>query len=94
MSVSREERDVLIQRARIIWDAFYRCPTDGRIIEAMGGDDKVLCGCGVANPRCPQELTPRTGVHIRRFLTPATAEEYVDQKLAAGWFKRSDPAAV
>ncbi len=77
-----DERDDLIARAKVFWDGFYRCPTTGRILEAMAGDDKVLCNCGMSNPKVPSESTHQTGVHIRRFLVRATAEEYVDQTLA------------
>jgi CDGSH-type Zn-finger protein len=77
-----EDRKLLIERARIFWDGFYRCPTTGRILEGMKGDDKVLCRCGRSNPKVPTESTEQTGVHIRRFLASATAEEYVDQQIA------------
>lgn len=77
-----ERRLLMIEHAKVFWDGFYRCPTTGRIIEAMQGDDKVLCNCGTSNPKVPTESTDRTGVHIRRFLATATVEEYVDQMLA------------
>ncbi len=77
-----DERTMLVSRARALWDGFYKCPTTGRVIEAMSGDDKVLCNCRRSNPKCPSESTEQTGVHIRRFLATATAEEYVDQGLA------------
>lgn len=66
--------------ARAMWGGFYRCPTTGRIIEALEGDDKALCSCGRSNPRVPSEETARTGVHIVRFLDVATAEDYVAQR--------------
>jgi hypothetical protein len=65
--------------AEMFYDGFYRCPTTGRIIEALIGDDKVLCPCGQSNRRVPQEATARTGVHIRRFLAEATIDEWLDQ---------------
>lgn len=68
--------------ALAMWDGFFRCPTTGKILEALPGDDKVLCSCGVSNPAVPQEMTHRTGVHIRRFLQAATVDEYLDQKAA------------
>lgn len=69
-----------ITLAKIMWGGFYRCPTTGKILEAMVGDDKALCNCGRSNPKVPTECTERTGVHIIRFLTPATVEEYVDER--------------
>ena len=82
-----EERAILIRRAKVYFSSFYRCPTTNKIIEGMEGDDKVLCGCRTSNPRVPQERTEQTGVHIVRFLTPATAEEYVDERY--GLYNRS-----
>lgn len=74
------DRDLMAREAAIVWGGFYRCPTTGRILEALHGDDKVLCNCGRSNPLVPVERTERTGTHIIRFLRPATAREYVDQR--------------
>jgi len=63
-----------------MWGGFYRCPTTGRILEQLPGDDKVLCNCGHSNPNVPQEQTERTGVHIVRFLHAATVDEYLAQE--------------
>lgn len=73
-------RELKIARARLFYGGFYKCPTTGRIIEGLRGDDKVLCACRRSNPRVPQERTEQTGVHIVRFLDLATAEDYVDQE--------------
>lgn len=62
-----------------MWGGFYRCPTNGRILEALPGDDKVMCSCRTSNPRVRSECTEVTGVHIIRFLQAATVEEYVDE---------------
>jgi len=74
------EREMLIRRAAAMWGGFYRCPTTGRIIEALPGDDKAICRCGRSNQAVPAERTEQTSVHIVRFLRAATAEEYVDQR--------------
>lgn len=87
-----QERQLLIMRSKFFWGGFYRCPTTGTIREVMAGDDKVLCNCGRSNPKVPQERTELTGVHNIRFLEPATAEEYVDEKLKAGWWKPASSA--
>ena len=71
-----------VARARALWDGFYYCPTSSRVLEALKGDDKVLCRCGKSNPKAPEEHTEQTGVHIRRFLRPATAEAFVAQENA------------
>jgi hypothetical protein len=53
--------------ALAMWGGFYYCPTTGRVIEALEGDDKAICRCGVSNPNVPTERTAETGVHILRF---------------------------
>lgn len=65
-----------------IWASFYRCPTTGRIIEALHGDDKVLCNCGRSNPRVPAERTEQTGTHIIRFLAEVSVDDYLAQREA------------
>lgn len=77
------ERERLIVQCRILWTGFYVCPTTGRILEALHGDDKVLCGCRQSNPKVPAERTEQTGTHIIRFLRPASVEAYVDQREVA-----------
>lgn len=62
------------------YGGFYLCPTTGRVLAALQGDDKVLCGCGKSNPKVWQERTEQTGVHIVRFLTPTTAEAFAIQE--------------
>lgn len=85
--MDENERRRAVSLARFMWGGFYRCPTTGRILTALQGDDKALCSCGLANPRVPEERTERTGVHIVRFLSAATAEEFVDQEVAEGRLK-------
>lgn len=75
--VARRRRRVV---AKAMWAGFYRCPTTNRIIEAMSGDDKVLCRCGQSNPAVPTEYTALTGTHIIRFLREATVDQYLDQQ--------------
>lgn len=77
-----EQREHKRQLATMMWGGFYRCPTTGRILEALHGDDKVLCRCATSNPKVPAECTEKTGVHIIRFLDKATVEEYLDQEEA------------
>lgn len=72
-------RDVDRRLAELLWGGFYECPTTGRIIEALEGDDKALCACGRSNPSVPAEQTERTGVHIIRFLTRVSTDAYLDQ---------------
>lgn len=83
--MSTLDRDDLPRRTRerlaeMMWGGFYRCPTTGRIIEGLTGDDKALCNCGKSNPKVPDEMTERTGTHIVRFLEKVTAAEYIDQR--------------
>lgn len=75
-------RDVERALALVMWGGFYRCPTTGRVLEALPGDDKVLCGCRRSNPAVPTEETARTCTHIIRFLRAATVDEYLDQRAA------------
>lgn len=75
-----DDRERRRRYALVSWSGFYRCPTTGRIIEAMTGDDKALCYCRQSNPRVPSERTEETGVHIVRFLAAATVDEYLDQQ--------------
>lgn len=72
------------QRALLMLGGFYRCPTTGRILEALPGDDKVLCSCGRPNPAAPQERTHQTGTHVVRFLRAASVDEYLAQRDADG----------
>lgn len=78
----------LARFAEMMWGGFVRCPTTGRVIEVLHGDDKALCRCGTSNPRVPAERTEITGVHIVRFCTPATAMDYVRQRAADGEARR------
>jgi hypothetical protein len=74
--IARVNRQTL---AEIMFGGFYRCPTTGRVITALKGDDKALCPCGRSNPRVPTEETARTGVHIVRFLTAVSVGAFIDQ---------------
>lgn len=80
MGLAMTDREYRIVMAIATWGGFYYCPTLGHIIEALPGDDKVLCTCRRSNPKCPAERTEQTGVHVVRFLRPATAEAFVDQE--------------
>lgn len=80
--MDRRERAVKRAIAAAMWGGFYTCPSTGRIIEALHGDDKALCNCGRSNPRVPAEQTARTGTHIVRFLDVASIDDYLDQREA------------
>jgi hypothetical protein len=80
--MTSQEFDRKVQLAELMWAGFYYCPTTGCIIEAMSGDDKVLCSCGRSNPAVPTERTERSGTHIVRFLRKATSHAYVIQRAA------------
>ena len=62
--------------AEILYGGFVYCPTTGRVLAFLKGDDKVLCACRKSNPAVPAERAEETGVHIVRFLKSATAVEY------------------
>lgn len=72
-------RDVDRKLAEAMWGGFYYCPTTGRIIEALPGDDKAICSCRRSNPTVPSERTEQTWTHVVRFLTHATTDAYLDQ---------------
>jgi hypothetical protein len=59
---------------------FWRCPNNGKIIEGMKGDDKVLCNCGKPNPNCPTEAVQGLVHHVKRFLSSVTVDEYIEQE--------------
>jgi hypothetical protein len=83
--------------ADLLYGAFVKCPTNGRILEVLHGDDKVLCSCGRANSRVPAEETGRTGTHIVRFCDPATVDQWLDQRAADQQFfdqRAADQRAV
>ncbi len=71
MSVDREF-------AAMLWD-FCKCPTTGKVLEVLKGDDKVICNCGQSGPREPKGYTERSSTHIVRFCERATVDEYVKQ---------------
>lgn len=76
-TMTRDERRAVLD---IMGIEFYKCPTNGTILEKMRGDDKVLCGCGKSNPRVPREGTEQTATHMVRFLDRATVDEYMEQE--------------
>jgi hypothetical protein len=76
LAVVEDKRRRLAAR---LFEGFYRCPTTGRILEALKGDDKVVCHCGRSNPVCPSEGTERTGTHLVRYLQSASVEDWLDQ---------------
>lgn len=59
---------------------FYRCPTTGRVIDAVPHDDKALCGCRKSNPKVPGEATERTGTHLVKFLERSSAKAMREQR--------------
>ncbi len=80
--MNETDRRRAVALAKIMWAGFYRCPTNGRVLEHLAGDDKVLCNCGRSNPKVPNERTHMTGCHVVRFLAEASPEDYVDQQEA------------
>lgn len=64
------------QTASRLFGGFYRCPNLGVIIEALPNDDKVVCCCGIQNPKSPTEPA---GVHRVKFLEAVTVYDYIDQ---------------
>lgn len=69
-----------------IGSQYFRCPTNGRVIQGSDHDDKVLCVCGKTNPKL-LEVSPKSievhklvTVHVKRWLSPATVDEYLEQK--------------
>jgi len=58
---------------------FFRCPNTGKVIEGMPHDDKVICYCGRSNPKV-QEAVQGVVHHIKRFLEPASVDEYLAQE--------------
>lgn len=71
-TTARQER-----LAAFLYGGFVRCPTTGKVLGFLKGDDKVLCHCRQSNPEIPQERTEETGTHIIRFCKSATAAEFV-----------------
>lgn len=61
----REQRRQMAER---LWGGFYRCPTTGRVLEQLPGDDKVLCPCSP------------TGTHRVAELERVSVEEYLDDR--------------
>jgi hypothetical protein len=79
-----DERAHKVALARHLFD-LHRCPTTGRIIESDKSDDKALCHCGQTNPKVAATgCTESPNTHIKRFLTVATAEEYVAERYDNG----------
>ena len=60
-----------------LFAGFYRCPTTGRILEALPGDDNVACGCGTSNPRCPREGAERSFTHRIAYLEAVSVDDYL-----------------
>lgn len=81
MTLMPTDQERRIQRVMetVMHDRWVVCPTSGRILDVMTGDDKALCGCGRSNPRVPAERTAETGTHIARFCEPSTVDAWLDQ---------------
>lgn len=56
---------------------FYICPTTGKAVDSLRGDDKVLCNCGKSNPKAPWEETHKTGTHVVKFLEKSNVDQWV-----------------
>jgi hypothetical protein len=67
---------------------FYRCDNAGRILRGSPGSWTVLCPCGRSSPQAQAaglDETPATGAeaqHIKRYLPPASADEWAAQAQA------------
>lgn len=65
---------------------FWRCPATNRVLQGHDHDDKVLCGCGSTNPKLiaasPKSVEVHGGVtvHVKKYLTPATVDDFIEQK--------------
>lgn len=61
---------------------FFRCPNNGRVIDGMKHDDKVMCACGRSNPKArnPEGITGGIVHHAKVYLERATAREWIEQK--------------
>lgn len=68
MPVTPAELARRIEIAKSMLD-FYRCPYNGRLIEANKGDDKVIC-------KCPR-VAKTGGTHYVKGLVAGDAKEYV-----------------
>jgi len=76
--MTRAEQKIFVEATSDL----FRCPNSGKIIDGEPGDDKVVCPCGKQNPKTPyREATTACVVHhVKRYLEPATADEYLDQE--------------
>ncbi len=60
--------------------SFVKCPTTGKILEVLKGDDKVICQCGKSGSKEPKGYTERSSTHFVCFCESATIEEYMSQE--------------
>jgi len=68
----------------VLYDGFAKCPTTGRILELLKGDDKAICYCGKSNPKVPKERNEETHTHLVRFLEPAMVDDFLSQEKLDG----------
>ena len=61
-------------------DKYVKCPTTGKILEVMEGDNKVVCFCGKSNPRYPGEDNQRNHTHFVRFLEKVSVDDFNRQE--------------
>lgn len=54
------------------FNVYVVCPTTGRTIEGMKGDDKVLCNCDAA--------MKRGGTHIVSQCAPSSVDRFMQQR--------------
>lgn len=52
-----------------VHSVYVKCPTTGRTLDAIRGDDKVICNC-------PEAMT-RGGTHIVARCVPSTVEQWM-----------------
>jgi translation initiation factor 2 beta subunit (eIF-2beta)/eIF-5 len=54
------------------FNVYVECPTTGRTIDGMKGDDKVICNCKAA--------AERGGTHVVALCKTSTVERYMQER--------------
>jgi hypothetical protein len=75
--MTRQEQIAFLEKT----SDFFRCPNSGHVVDGRPGDDKVCCGCCTPNPKTPYREAVHGPVHhVKRYLEPATALEWLAQE--------------
>ena len=82
MPKAKEDTDIEFDRAmlELSYGGFVKCPTTGKILEVLKGDDKVLCYCGKSGPREPKGYSERTHTHFVELVEKASVDEFIAQE--------------